>query len=443
MYIDKSKASLYLFSRFRNCKPTSVSLPAMIAIQPCGLLLGAALLATVLLLLPPSLLAGPCPPAEKNCTAKDSGCKGAHCNCASELIPGGIAVNDAPQFVVITFTGPLNNDSWYQLRRLFKRDKKKRKNPNGTPTTITLFVTQKKTDDYCRAGEFYRDGHEIAVSAYKLNSTMASLKKDDWEREIMEQKKNLTKEAKVDEDDIKGMRAPDLMTGADAQFKAMLLMSNETKYKDCAWKPYDSSIVLGEKMGWKNSPPLWPYTMNYNVFDQIRPQHGHPVQCYPGVWEVPVRRFYDNYSSAYEFIDDWRSTENEEMQYYTLANNFWTHYSTNRAPFLINARTTWFKTVPTAEKALERFIDVVLAHDKQDVYVVSMDMMLDWVKNPKKLSDITELDFKRTTKRRGAKCNIAKLESTGRLNGTMMLLIEGTVLFVLLVVLIAKDKAED
>jgi len=433
---------MYLFSRFRNClchANQQVS-SAMIAMQPSGVLLEAALLATVLFLLPPSLRAGNCPAAEKKCTFKD--CHGADCNCASEVVPGEIAVVDAPQFVVITLTGPLNNDSWYPLRRLFKRGKKMRKNPNGTPTTMTLFVTHKDTDDYCRAGEFYRDGHEIAVSGFDINDTMASLKRGDWEKIIMYQKKNLTKEAKIDEDDLKGMRAPDLKTGADEQFKAMLHMSNKTKYKDCAWKPYDSSIVLGEKMAWRNTPPLWPYTMNYNVFEQIRPQHNHPVQCYDGVWEIPVRRFYDNYSTAHEFIDDWRATENEEMQYYTLANNFWSHYSTNRAPFLINARTDWFKTVPTAEKSLKRFIDVVLAHKLKDVYVVSMDLMLDWVKNPKTLTEITELDFKRTTKRRGAKCNIAKLESTGRLNGAMMLVIEGTVLFVLLVVLIAKDKAE-
>ena len=416
---------------------TSTSIDAaMNATQPFGFLLGAVLLATLLLFLTSSVRTANCPVMEEQCTTAT--CSVPNCNCATESPPGGLYPNNVPQLVVFAFMGPLNNDSWYQLQGIFD---KKRVNPNGERITMTLFFTDNGTDDYCRAGEFYRDGHEIGVTG---SDVMASLKPSKWEEAIMYQKKNLTKKAKVDKADIRGMRAPELKSGADRQFEAMESMSDKTRHSDNAWNPYDSSIVLGEKEQWKNTLPLWPYTMNYRVFDIIRPHNDHPASCYPGVWEIPVQRFYDNYSTAHVFIDEWVGAENYEMLYYTIAQNFWRHYSNNRAPFIINARTDWFKKDLMAEKAVERFIDVLLAHAEKDVYVVSMDQMLDWMKHPVPLDKVKESDlFKRQKKRSGEKCNIAKLNAQLSKNGTIMLLIEGGILLMLLVVLIAKDRAED
>ena len=374
-------------------------------------------------------------------------CELPNCNCASESPPDEMEPNKVPQLVVFAFSGPLNNDSWHQLRRIFDnkgKGGKERVNPNDEGITMTLFVSDEGTDDYCRAGEFYRDGHEIGVTGVNDTYSMASLKPRVWEEVIMGQRENLTKEAKIDVKDIHGMRAPALEAGGDQQFGGMQFMSNDTKYKTYAWHPYDSSIVLGEKEFWKNMLPLWPYTLNFRFFDMVRPQNRHPVACYPGMWEVPVQRFYDNYSMAHDFIDDWVAAENYEMLYYTIVNNFWRHYSINRAPFIINAHTDWFKRDPFALKAVERFIDVLLAHAEKDVYVVSMDQMLEWMKKPVPLDKVIESGiFKKSIGRKGAKCNMAKLNASGNLNGNMLLLIEGGILLVLLVVFVAKDRAED
>ena len=341
--------------------------------------------------------------------------------CATESIPGSLERNNVPQMVVFAFTGPLNNDSWYQLRRIFDNEgkgSKERVNPNGERITMTLFASDKSTDDYCRAGEFYRDGHEIGVTG---SYSMASLKPSKWEKEIMYHKKNLTKKANIDKHDIHGMRAPELEFGGDRQFQAINAMSNITRYKKHAWRnPYDSSIVLGERTYWKNTWPSWPYTLDYRVYDTVRPHNVHPAACYPGMWEIPVQRFYENYSTAHFFIDDWVGAYNVEMLYYTIVNNFWRHYSNNRAPFIINARTDWFKRDLMAEKAVERFIDVLLAHKSKDVYMVSMDQMLEWVKNPVPLDKVKESNLlKRPTGRKGAKCNFGKRTVNGGGNGTV------------------------
>ena len=314
---------------------------------------------------------------------------------------------------------------------------------------MTLFVADTDTDDYCRAGEFYRDGHEIGVNVVSDEDTMDSFISDDWEKLIMTQKEIIATKAKIDKNDIKGLHVSGLLKKkADSLFLAMEHMSNETKYEARAWKPYDSSVVLGENIRSKNQAPLWPYTVNYKSDDKVCPGDinacNHPAHCYDGVWEVPVRLFYDNGSFPNVFIDDWPAPENEEMLYYTLVKNFWEHYASNRAPFVIKAHTDWFKRSRLAEKALERFIAVVLAHDLQDVYVVAMDQMLEWVKDPKALNEIKDSGlFTRTKKRSGARCDMATLAAEGKVSGTAMVLVESAILLVLLVAFIVKDRAED
>ena len=65
-----------------------------------------------------------------------SACKLPDCWCSSDgtLIPGGLAPNDVPQIVTITFDDAINDENWklYQSR-LFPPS---RKNPNGCPVSI-------------------------------------------------------------------------------------------------------------------------------------------------------------------------------------------------------------------------------------------------------------------------------------------------------------------
>ncbi|KAI0213195.1 hypothetical protein LSAT2_001790 [Lamellibrachia satsuma] len=143
----------------QNQPSTSID-AAMSATQPFRFLLGAVLLATLLLFLTPSVQTANCPVMEEQCTTET--CSVPNCNCATESPPGGLYPHNVPQLVVFAFIGPLNNDSWYQLQGIFN---KKRVNPNGERITMTLFFTEEDTDDYCRAGEFYRDGHEIGVTS--------------------------------------------------------------------------------------------------------------------------------------------------------------------------------------------------------------------------------------------------------------------------------------
>ncbi|KAI0236463.1 hypothetical protein LSAT2_012993 [Lamellibrachia satsuma] len=369
----------------------------MNATQPFG----AVMLATLLLFLTPSARTDTCPVADVQCEM-NMNCELPHCNCASESPPDDLAPADVPQLVVFAFSGPLNKDSWHQLRRIFDNNGKggkKRVNPNGERITMTLFVSDVGTDDYCRAGEFYNHGHEIGVTGFKETNSMENLTPMGWQEVMMGQRENLKKEANIDEDDIHGMRAPALEAGGDKQFMGIQLM-NERK-----WLPYDSSIMFVE-----TALQLWPYTMNFRFTDTIGRQNHYPGACYPGVWEVPVQRFCDNYNTEYDFIDEWVAATNFEMLYYTIANNFWRHYSTNRAPFIINAHTDWFKRDPFALEAVERFIDVLLAHAEKDVYVVSMDQMLDWVKHPVPLDEIEQSDLLKTpTGRKGAMCDLVKL----------------------------------
>ena len=373
--------------------------------HPFAFLLAAALVVvTFPLFLAPSVRADKCPPLHEICM-EENNCKLPKCLCASEFPSMGMEREDIPQLVVFAFSGPLNENTWKPLRRIFDNEgvgSKRRVNPNDEPISMTLFVSDEGTDDYCRAGEFYRDGHEIGVNGVNDKHSMDGREPSAWKSVMMRQREKLAKEAKIDVLDIGGMRAPALEAGGDGQFEGIQLMNASN------WLPYDSSIVLDENDYLKNTVPIWPYTMDFKYDDTIRPWNHHPTTCYPGVWEVPLQRFRDRYNRPHDFIDDWAVVRDDATLYSAIANNFWRHYSKNRVPFIINARTSWFQRQPDAVKAVERFIDVIIAHDLMDVYVVSMEQMLEWVKNPVPLVELNTAPslFKKPTRRNGAaRCN--------------------------------------
>ena len=93
----------------------------------------------------------PCNPTR--CTAPD-------CRCSGINIPGGFHPEEIPQMVLLAFDDAVNWDNWDYYSRLFPPDGN-RKNPNGCPITMTLFVSHNYTD-YCMVRKLHGRGIEIA-----------------------------------------------------------------------------------------------------------------------------------------------------------------------------------------------------------------------------------------------------------------------------------------
>jgi hypothetical protein len=169
--------------------------------------------------------------------------------------------------------------------------------------------------------------------------------------------------------DIRGMRAPYLSIGGEDQFK-MLYKNDFT---------FDSSMPVFE-----SEPAFFPFTLdckinNYCMIDPC------PNNSYPGIWEVPIIMWTDLSGSRCNTIDSCTDANSAPEVYELLMSNFERHYSTNRAPFNMFLSPAWFAKEINA-KAFRKFLDTVLVN--KDVYFVTINQVIQWMRNPTALSQI-------------------------------------------------------
>ena len=100
------------------------------------------------------------------CSAQTN-CHLPNCYCDAEKIPGGLAVTETPQIVMVTFDDAVNGENIALINRFFQPN---RTNPNGCPITGTFFVSNDWTD-YRLVGDLYQKGHEIASHSIKYDKS--------------------------------------------------------------------------------------------------------------------------------------------------------------------------------------------------------------------------------------------------------------------------------
>ena len=95
------------------------------------------------------------------CKGEDFFCNPAKCRlpdclCASTKIPKKLSLSETPMMVSFTFSDAVNHQVSESLMHLFRPS---RKNPNGAPISMTLFVSHRFTN-HSQVAEFYLAGHE-------------------------------------------------------------------------------------------------------------------------------------------------------------------------------------------------------------------------------------------------------------------------------------------
>ena len=147
---------------------------------------------------------------------------------------------------------------------------------------------------------------------------------------------------------------------------------------------YDSSIAAPV-----SDPPLWPYTLDYQIPHKCLGQRRCPSRSFPGIWEMPLNQItMEEFSCA--MVDRWdteitqwkRESDidiifnfscppyfSENELYEMFMNNFRRHYETNRAPLGLYFHTLWFKDAKN-RKAFRRFLD--------DMVIKALIKMQDW-----------------------------------------------------------------
>nr|CAD7569198.1 unnamed protein product [Timema californicum] len=352
------------------------------------------------------------------------------CYCGGKEIPGGLAAEEIPQLVLLTFDDAVNDLNKVLYSDLFE---KSRKNPNGCPISATYYVSHEWTDysqvqnlyadgdytteeipqivlltfddsandlnkglysdlfekgrtnpngcpiaatfyvshewtDYSHVQNLYASGHEIASHSIS-HSFGEQFSQKKWTKEISGQREILAAYGGVKLEDVRGMRAPFLAVGGNKMFK-MLYDSNFT---------YDSSMPVYE-----NRPPSFPYTLDYKLFhDCMIPPC--PTRSYPGVWEVPMVMWQDLNGGRCSMGDACSNPPTADGVYKMLIKNFERHYTTNRAPFGLFYHAAWFTQIHHKEGFIA-FLDTLVA--MKDVWLVSNWQAIQWVRDPTPLSRI-------------------------------------------------------
>lgn len=295
----------------------------------------------------------------KTCLAPD-------CFCCRDELRLPISKRDIPQIVFFTFDDALTDSATKFYHRLFNES---RKNPNGCPISMTLFVSHHDTK-YNNVNHLYRKGMEIAAHSV----SHAHMSNKNFMKEAKNQKRNLATLGGVPENEIVGWRSPFLEPVGDMQPHALKTLGYT----------YDATLTYS-KRSLKDKAPT-PFTLDFGwPYDcKVKPC---PKRRHFGFWEVPVVSLLD-YLHKYDcvYVDGCNNPPPDESSAYKfLMDNFNSYHSKNRVPFGINMHPSWFY-IPARLNAMDRFIQTLSKMD--DVFIVSVKKMIDWLKSPIGLSQI-------------------------------------------------------
>ncbi|CAJ0959311.1 unnamed protein product, partial [Mesorhabditis belari] len=313
------------------------------------------------------------PPPTKNATELtdcpiDGSCKlpGCFCSKTGTVIPGGLNAKDTPQMIILTFDDPITDRTINIYKSLFDG---RIRNPNSCPIKGTFFISH-QWNNYDQAQWLYSRGNEIALNSI-THETLTTATEQRWRNEMSGLRESLKEFSYVEQESMRGIRAPQLLLGGDNQF-AMMQQAGFT---------YDNSMPL-------RGGPYWPQTLDHKMAWECEEQNC-PTKPFKGLWELPINQLISTtgkYSAMARSAI--RPFDSRDAVANMLKRNFLRHYKGNRAPFVITADTDFLTILPDngAVNALSDFLNDVL--NRTDVYVVTATQAIEWMRRPTKVSEI-------------------------------------------------------
>ena len=299
-------------------------------------------------------------------------CRLPDCRCASVSIPGGLQRSETPQIVTIAMDDAIRVQDYEGFYRRFLNVNVHR-NPNGCPIQATFFVSHDNTD-YSLMERLVSEGHEIADHSvthrvppiWWNEADVANLTK-----EIAEMKTICEQWGNVPQGAIRGFRVPHLSV-SENELKAL---HNENFL-------YEASMPSRE--------PYWPFTLDYKS-----PLCDSPAVCpdesFPGLWIIPTSFLNQSRGGPVcGMLDSCIMPQTRQEWFDLLQRNFLRHYRGNKAPFGLYMHATWFYFPGERLAALNDFLSYLDTLD--DVYVVSHQKLLEWVRNPTPLSQLGDFE---------------------------------------------------
>lgn len=310
--------------------------------------------------------------------------------------PGGLALENTPQFVSIGF----DDDAFEDGMRWILDYMKTKKNPagkgnpctfDGTAARVSFFINSHVgiTTDALKAqhARAWTDGHEVANHTDTHGDTlMQNMDVNVWLKEMTTCNDYIVSLG-VPRSEILGFRTPFLQQ-AEATFQAMV---QEKFHYDCSVEHFYGPMGFD-----------WPYTLDKGK-DATHSYMVKPSNDYPGLWELPVNELQldtTGYSAVtgldYNMFIVKLMSKQQALD--VLKANLTIRMKgglspANRAPLLIGGHTDLYAHdndnpddhvgAPFDDRraVIQEFIDYALAYDPA-VRIVPYAQVLHWMQNP-------------------------------------------------------------
>merc|ERR1712066_144162 len=102
------------------------------------------------------------------------------------------------------------------------------------------------------------------------------------------------------------------------------------------------------------------------------------------MWEIPMETLIDVRGNACAMADGCYYDDDIDSIKKNFKKNFLDHYNKEKTPFPMFFHAAWFHLQPKRLKAFLQFVDSILA--LPDVYFVTSQELIQWVKHPKPLN---------------------------------------------------------
>ena len=350
----------------------------------------------------------------------------------SSLPPKGIAIDKAPQFVVIGFDDNTKSDGIEWALDMFSS----KKNADGSDARVSFYMNtiglyeeiEDNTSKLLDAMIALKNStHEIANHTrnhhrdlnYSNPQNITQLDAAQWHNRIKDASDNLIDKVGILQSDIVGFRAPFLLYNQH--------MLEELQSQNFL---YDCSIEEGYAPEFNGTNFRWPYQLNEGSPGHSEGWYGNPensefVKLNPveGLWEIPNHVFMipkDNECQKYgieiglwsrilenvPYLSDFKITGfdynlwsvaklNKAEVLGILKYNLDLRLQGNRAPFMIGAHTQYYTdswseanapnaTTTQMREAISEFIDYALS--KPEVRVRPGVDIVNWCANPTQIN---------------------------------------------------------
>ncbi|KAG2022544.1 hypothetical protein CC2G_000285 [Coprinopsis cinerea AmutBmut pab1-1] len=312
-----------------------------------------------------------------------STCRLPTCQCASTSPPGGLSPSETPQFIVFTADDAIQSYTLDAVNQFLAH----RRNPNGCAPKMTYFTSLGFTN-YTLVTDWYAAGNEIA------DHTMTHVGSPSVE-EINGNLITLNALGGVPLSAIKGFRAPYL----DFTPETLRILQDSGFL-------YDSSASTTTPVTDPNTDAYWPYTLDNGLANNCMTTPGvcNGQPKLPGLWEIPMYAFFDDRGvRGPHLMDPWLDRANgnnapdDAATLRFMQRTFTDHYSGNKQPIGLYTHpihvSLSYPGVTVSRSTIDminRFLD--WAQEEHDnVWIVSNEQLLDWVRNPVPASQVGSL----------------------------------------------------